>query len=291
MSCTFEDTQFDADGVTLRGWIVRPRSTETTPVVVMSHGFSALKEMSLDRYAEVFSAAGLTCLVYDHRNLGASDGEPRGEIDPWRQISDMRDAITHAQSIPGVNAERVGLWGTSYSGGHSLVVSAIDRRVKCVVFQAGTIDSYEAVHRRLGDSAIAELRDRAYADRRARMAGAKPEYVRVAEPGSESYAYLVETFPNSTYDNSVTLRSRETALGYRPGDYVPCIAPTPLLMIVAGKDAQTPPDLQIDAYAQAGEPKRLVVLQDARHYDVYTSEFDRTSTAARDWFVQHLTAN
>jgi len=48
----------------------------------MAHGFSAVKEMYLDAFAEVFAAAGLNALVFDNRNFGASDGEPRQEIDP-----------------------------------------------------------------------------------------------------------------------------------------------------------------------------------------------------------------
>ncbi len=82
------DVEFKAeDGVTLRGWRYRPANgSGPWPTIVMAHGFSAVKEMYLDRFAEVFAAAGLAALVFDNRNFGASDGEPRQEIDPWRQI-------------------------------------------------------------------------------------------------------------------------------------------------------------------------------------------------------------
>ena len=72
-----EDIAFDANGTALRGWLYLPEgATRRCPAVVMAHGFSALKEMGLDDYAEVFAAAGLACLVYDQRNFGASDGTP-----------------------------------------------------------------------------------------------------------------------------------------------------------------------------------------------------------------------
>lgn len=283
-----EDITFEAGGISLRGWLYRPAGEDPAPVVVMSHGFSALKEMDLDRYAEVFCDAGLACVVYDHRNLGASDGEPRNEINPWQQIADMREAITFASSIPGIDPERIGLWGTSYSGGHSLVVAAIDRRVKCVVFQAGTIDSLTAALRRSGPEGIATLRNEAYADLASRASGSPPRYLPVANPGTDSYRYLVEAFPDAGYPNSVTLKSRELALGYRPGAYVDRIAPTPLLMIVAGQDEQTPADLQLEAFERAGTPKRLLLLEAARHYDVYKLYFNETSTAAREWLVEYL---
>jgi uncharacterized protein len=35
----------------------------------MAHGFSALKEMYLDRFAEVFAAAGLSSVMFDNRNF------------------------------------------------------------------------------------------------------------------------------------------------------------------------------------------------------------------------------
>jgi hypothetical protein len=66
----------------------------------MAHGFSAVKEMYLDRFAEAFAAAGLGALVFDNRNFGASDGLPRQEIDPWGQVSDYRDALTFAETVP-----------------------------------------------------------------------------------------------------------------------------------------------------------------------------------------------
>lgn len=285
---TRRDVAFDADGVTLRGWFYTPAGEGPHPVLVLSHGFSALKEMDLDRYAEVFAQAGFACLVYDHRNLGASDGWPRREIDPWRQVLDMRHAISFARSEPGVDPERLGLWGTSYSGGHALVVAATDRRVRCVVFQAGTIDSYAAVVRRLGESGIATLRRRCAEDFEARARGAAPAYIPVAEPGSDSYAYLVEAHPKAGYVNEVTLRSRDLALGYVPGAFVERIGPTPLLMIVADADAQTPADLQIAAFERAKEPKKLLVLKGAAHYEVYNARFAETSAAARDWFLRHL---
>ena len=78
-----QDVAFNAEGTTLRGWFYTPDSgAKPSPTIVMAHGFSAVKEMYLDSYAEVFAQAGLAVLVFDNRNFGASDGEPRQEIDP-----------------------------------------------------------------------------------------------------------------------------------------------------------------------------------------------------------------
>ena len=144
-----KDIEFSTDdGVTLRGWLYLPdRTSNPVPTIVMAHGFSAVKENYLDRFAEVFSGGGLGVLVFDNRNFGASDGEPRQEIDPWQQVRDYRDAITYACTLPKVDENRIGVWGSSYSGGHVLVVGAIDRRVKCVASQVPLISGHRNARR------------------------------------------------------------------------------------------------------------------------------------------------
>src|ERR671939_1186309 len=165
------DVEFNAEGTTLRGWLYRPDGDGSVPGVVMAHGFSAVKEMYLDDFAEVFAAAGLAVLLFDNRNFGASDGEPRQEIDPWAQVRDYRHAITYARTREEVDRERIGIWGSSYSGGHVLVVGAIDRRVRCVVSQVPLVSGHENARRLVRSDFIAATREAFDADREARFRG------------------------------------------------------------------------------------------------------------------------
>jgi len=101
--------------------------------------------MVADRYAEVFAQAGVSALLYDHRNLGISGGEPRQEINPWVQSRGYRDAITFASTLDHIDPDRIGIWGDSYSAGEVYLVAACDPRVKaivaqCPVFGAGPPD-------------------------------------------------------------------------------------------------------------------------------------------------------
>lgn len=150
---THEDIEFKtSDNVTLRGWFYKPAGDSTNlPCLVMSHGFTAVKEMDLDAFAEYFSSKlSLSCLVFDNRGFGESEvapGQHRNEIIPSVQCSDISDAITYAQSRPDINADRVGVWGSSYSGGHALYVGAVDRRVKAVLSQVPIVDGWETFHR------------------------------------------------------------------------------------------------------------------------------------------------
>ena len=100
----------------MRGWHYLPeKQTGKVPTIVMAHGFSAVKEMYLDRFADAFAAAEPRRLGIHTRNFGASDGEPRQEIDPWQQVSDYRDAITFAETLPETDPARIGIWGSSYA--------------------------------------------------------------------------------------------------------------------------------------------------------------------------------
>jgi fermentation-respiration switch protein FrsA (DUF1100 family) len=294
-----QDIEFDAEGTTLRGWLYVPdNASGPAPAIVMCHGYSAVKELFLDAFAEVFCEAGFCALVYDNRNLGASDGEPRQEIDPWAQVRDYRHAITFARTLDEVDSDRIGIWGSSYSGAHALVVGAIDRRVKCVVAQVPLISGHENARRLVRADLIKPTQDMFDADREARYRGDAPMMIPVVAPEGEPCALPTadsyEWFTTSGSDrapswiNECTLRSVEMFWEYEPGTYLPWISPTPLLMVVARGDHLTVSDLAIDAFERAREPKKLELLSGG-HFDAYIADFERSSGAARDWFVQHLT--
>src|SRR5487761_1763507 len=295
-----KDIEFNAEGVTLRGWLYTPaRAGAKVPAVVMAHGFSAVKEMYLDRFAECFAAAGLAALVFDNRNFGASDGEPRQEIDPWAQGRDYRHAITYASTLPEVDPARIGIWGSSYSGGHVLVVAAIDRRVKAVASQVPLVSGHDNVRALVRSDFIAGFREMFDADRLARFEGKPPAMVPVVDadplapsalPTPDSWQWFTETGKSRApaWRNEVTLRTVEMLGEYEPASYLPYISPTPLLMLVAVGDHLVPSELAIAAYDKAHEPKRLVILPGG-HFDAYVKGFDAASGAARDWFSLHLT--
>ena len=293
------DIEIDAEGIMLRGWLYLPEThNRPSPVVVLSHGFSAVKEMYLDRFAEAFAAAGLASVVFDHRNFGASDGEPRQEIDPWAQVRDYRHAVTWLSSQPELDANRVGAWGSSYSGGHVIAVGAIDRRWKCVVAQVPLVIGHDNARALVRADFIAGLRAAFDDDRAKRFRGEAPAMIKVVDadplapsalPTADSWAWFSETGKTRAplWRNEVTLRSVEMFTEYEPGAYLPFLAPTPLCMIVAVNDHLTPAELAIAAFDTAHESKRLVLLPGG-HFDAYVSGFDLAAAAAREWFLEHL---
>lgn len=123
-----------ADGTELSAWLYLPADAgPPRPAITMAHGSGATKEHGLDRYARAFADAGFVVLAHDHRTFGASGGQPRQDIDPWAQVDDWRRAINYLETRDAVDTARIGIWGTSYSGGHAIVLGATDRRIRAVV--------------------------------------------------------------------------------------------------------------------------------------------------------------
>lgn len=286
------DVEFASAGRLLRGWLVLPEADTPCAGVVMSSGFAGVKEGFVGNpFHRVVADAGLAVLLYDHANTGSSEGEPRQELDPMLQQEGYRDAITYLAARPEVDADRIGIWGTSYSGGHVLAVAESDPRVQCVVSQAMTISGHGNLLRRNGEEGYQTLR-RQWSEERRRLAnGEAPRTVPAFGPESESVRYQMARplGERQRWRNEVTVRTWEMYDDYEPAARIEQIAPTPLLMIVCLDDTMTPAADALDAYERAREPKQLVTVP-GTHYAVYGEQFGRASSAARDWFVEHLDA-
>jgi dienelactone hydrolase len=293
-----DDVEFDVEGgVTLRGWLFSPDSPGHHPAITMAHGYAGVKEHGLDRFARASAEDGFVVLVHDHRGFGASDGEPRQDVDPWRQIADWRRAISFLESRSQVDAERIGVWGTSYAGGHAIVLGATDRRLRCVVAQVPTINGYEQGLRRVAPDELAALEEILDEDERAQARGEPPRYQAIvsADPAvpaayraPDAIDFYLQPVPEGIFENKVTVRSTRAARMYEPGAWIGRVSPTPLMMVVALNDTIAVTDLALVAYECALEPKRLELVPGG-HFDPYLSSFPQSSSAARAWFREHLT--
>ncbi len=295
---------FTAHGDTaLRGIFYRPEGAVGVPGIVMAHGFSAVKEMGLLEFAEEFCAAGFAVLVYDHRNLGESAGEPRQEINPWAQARDYRYALSWLAERPEVDADRLAIWGSSFSGGEVIVVAAADERVKAVVANvplAGIpgVDysdahaAFEAIRDGLLDESGAGPADRL---------GPAASTIRVVDDGegdeptifpqSESREWFLHRGrrPGSTWRNHVTLRNAfDCDPVFDPGACIASLGSKPLLMVVATEDNLAATSIALEAFDRAAEPKRLELIE-GHHFDPYEGAgFEQAARAAREFLLEHL---
>jgi pimeloyl-ACP methyl ester carboxylesterase len=120
------DVEFQSEGTTVRGWLYVANESNRSPAVVLAGGWCYVREIVMPVYADAFAEAGINALIFDYRNLGVSDGDDRQHLDPWAQIRDYQNALSFLERHKTVDPDRLGVWGISYSGGHALVLAAID---------------------------------------------------------------------------------------------------------------------------------------------------------------------
>lgn len=137
---TRRDVDFESQGTRCAAWLYLPDGIAKPPVVVMAHGIGAERSFRLSAYAERFVAKGLAAFVFDYRSFGDSDGSPRNLISPRRHLQDWGSAITHVRSRTEIDARRIALWGTSFSGGHVLVTASRVPGLAAVVAQVPFVD-------------------------------------------------------------------------------------------------------------------------------------------------------
>ncbi|MFQ5878997.1 MAG: alpha/beta hydrolase [Dehalococcoidia bacterium] len=301
------DIEFKSGGETCRGWFYTPdQGAPPFPTVVMAGGWCYVKEIVMPHYADFFVRQGLAVLIFDYRTFGLSDGSPRQHINPYGQIEDYRNAITFVETLPEVDAERIGIWGISYSGGHVLIVGALDPRVKCIVSNLPVVDGYANQKRAHGEQRFARLLEAIMGDRRRRfqdennrayiaMSAPDPETTLCAWPFPEVYEVFsqLEKTEAPRHEHRSTLESVELLHSYTVFPYVGRIVNTPTLMIVAEGDNITLWDLEIEAFRQISAwQKRLFVVPKTTHMTLYSnrSKLEIAAEEAAKWFEEKLIA-
>jgi uncharacterized protein len=298
------DVEFASEGTACRGWLFQPEGQGPFPAVVLAGGWCYVRELVMPYYAQAFAAAGLAALVFDYRNLGVSDGEPRQHLDPWAQIRDYRSALSFLERRDDIAADRLGVWGISYSGGHALILGATDPRVKCLVSQIPVIDGYENMRRAHGSIGYRRLWQTILEDRALRYdkhgqrlhiphATADPAQDLGTWPFPETYHTFkaLQESEAPLYQNRSTVESVDLLLEYDVMPFVRRIYNTPSLMIVAEADDLTLWDLEIGAFnAIPAAKKKLVTLAHTTHMTLYSDQAKLEAAAlhATSWFAEHL---
>jgi fermentation-respiration switch protein FrsA (DUF1100 family) len=278
---TPETITLDSDGLRLEALYYRPEGEGPFPCVVMAGGWCYVKELAQPTYAAALAENGIAALIFDYRNFGGSEGEPRQHIDPNAQIADYRHALDHVETLPEVDAERLGVWGISYSGGHVLVLGAIDTRVKALCGIVPVTDGYENMRLAHGTLGFRRFRDAILDARRKRYASGEITYFphQPAEEGDLS----TWPFPKSkrtfaalrereapAYVGQATAESADLLMGYSVFPYLRRLLGKPTLLVIAEGDDHTHWDLAIRAFDEIpGERKELLVISNADHLTLY----------------------
>lgn len=299
-----EIVRFKSGGETLAGVLTRPEGvTGDTPLVIMAGGWCYTKEIVMPHYAKFFHEIGCATLRFDYRNFGESTGTPRQHIDPWEQIEDYRNALSYAETLPGIDRARTGIWGISYSGGHVMIVAALDKRPAFAISTVPVIDGRQTLRRVHGEARFAKLAQVMAEDRQRRYAGEASGMMRMSPEESDAET-TVWPFPHvwqgfkaikereaPLHEHINTIHSTELLFAYRVIPYAHEVYETPVMVALAHGDNITSEDLEIDAFNAVPNPeKKLVSVRGVNHMSIYTNveHLNKIAGVQRDWLKETL---
>jgi len=215
------DLEFPSGKGSCAGWVYRPQEDRSRPgpCVVMAHGFSLTRHDGLAAFAERLAGAGATVLVFDHRHLGDSPGEPRQHFSKPAQREDWRSAVAAARRLDGVDPAQIVLWGFSFSGGHAVETAVKDGRIAAVVILCPFVDGLARVLATPLPT-VAWILPRAMANRAGRVnripvTGLPGAKAAMALPG-EGDGFFAVVPPGSPWRNEITPGVFLTVALHRP---------------------------------------------------------------------------
>ncbi|MCJ1472176.1 hypothetical protein MMC13_000823 [Lambiella insularis] len=281
---------FLSDGLTIRGVLHLPDGGGPFPIVVLGHGLSGLKEWTLPEIAQALVQIGIAGLCFDYRNFGDSDGKPREEVAHYGRLQDWQDAISYTTSLPEIDSNRIGVWGTSLGGRDVLAIAGFDRRIKSVVAQAPLIKWSPSSAARAGGYGddVERFQQDLGEDRKNRTLGHEPRYVPFVRPSGDDVkdAFIKQLNEAETrnYKGRVTFQTYQPTTLVDVTPFVELLAPTPVLFILAEQDALAG---QKEAYHAAKQPKSLVTIP-GNHFSPYMTSKPQSIKATTEWFSETL---
>ena len=290
LSFTFAEESFASGGVRCAARVYRPTSPDAAllPVIVMAHGFGAVRALRLYAYAERFAAAGYVVVAFDYRGFGDSEGQPRQLLDIKAQHADWRAALQFARDLPGATPDRVIAWGTSFAGGHVITLAGTGEPLAAIIAQVPHISGPAAV-RATGIRASLRLAPHGLRDQLRAWLHRTPVYVNSAGATGET---AVMTSPDAlagmerliadsglapdAYPTTVAARIVLRIGTYSPGRHANRIT-CPALVQIAEHDAVTPTHVALQAVHKMANP--TVHTYDCGHFDPYVEPLFATVVA------------
>jgi len=267
--------------------------------VIMAGGFAVTMGPGTDLFAKRFNAAGFTVLAFDYRHVGDSGGQPRQIQRIREQLADWQAAIAFAPTLPGVDPNRVAIWGFSLSGGHVLRVASRNPQLAAAIAQTPNADGPAATRnaaRHQKPLAVLRFTGRAILDAFGSVAGRQPLLVPLAaEPGTVALLTTPDALdggkaldPDNTYPDwqqEVAARSALRVGLYRPGRSASRVR-CPLLVLVCDEDQSALAEPGVRAAKRA--PRGELVRIPGGHYEPFLGGHEQAAEAELSFLRRHL---
>ncbi|MEN8230924.1 MAG: alpha/beta fold hydrolase, partial [Bacteroidota bacterium] len=277
--------------------------SKKSPVIIMAHGFTTtINGMTADIYAEKYKEAGYAVLLYDHRNLGISDGEPRQDVNFLVQSRGYIDCIDFAVNQPELDAKRIAVWGASLSARESFLVGSVDERVKAIVAMipafGSTIPEEDKDDKNYSFAKGVLLNDRIM-DISHTVIEQMP-IVSSDQIGTPSFLKEITAYRwfieyggrfGTHWNNVVSYSTIEMPDQFHTGQFAPQIK-SPILMIVATNDEMNgaDPEVTYEVFQMIRQPKEWIDI-DGGHFGLlhYPGPlFDKSSQAQIKFLNKYL---
>ena len=288
-----KDIVFYSEGAKIAGHLYLPESFDAGrryPALVLCHGFAGIKEALLPPFAEGFSKNGFVVLTFDYRGFGGSEGE-RGWLIPSLQVKDIRNAITYMETLPEIDPEKIALWGSSFGGANAICVTAADKRVKAVIAQL-TFGSGERVvtgglkpeEKEKLFATLSKISQRLVKQNKNMMMSLNQ--ILSDADSEEFFGKIIAEHPKINV--KIPFLFVKESIEYKPEDVIGKIT-VPVMILGAEKDIVNPPAESKILFEKANEPKELVMIKDATHYQVYSgAKFEEAFKAEMEFFKKYL---
>ncbi|HIM78928.1 MAG TPA: alpha/beta fold hydrolase [Dehalococcoidia bacterium] len=287
--------EFYSEGFKLVGDIYVPDglpSGEQRAAVLLCHGYTGVKDLYLPDNAKTLNDAGYVVMTFDYKGWGESEGT-RSRLAPYSRVADVQAAMTYLGMQPEADADRIGLYGTSYGGATVSWTGAVDQRAKCIVSVVGIGHGARWMSRVRRVDEWFDLQERSKEDREKRASTGESEYVDRSEillPDRQSAELAAAARRNNPAAvGTIPLEYVDDTIGFNPEWIVDKISPRPILFITSDNDRLVLPEESEQLYAHAGDPKKLVVLKGYGHYEVYSEPaFSEVMAATLEWYGVYL---
>jgi dipeptidyl aminopeptidase/acylaminoacyl peptidase len=287
--------EFYSEGFKLVGDVYVPDglpSGEQRASVLLCHGYTGVKDLYLPDNAKTLNDAGYVVMTFDYKGWGESEGT-RSRLAPYSRVADVQAAMTFLSIQPEADADRIGLYGTSYGGATVAWTGAVDQRAKCIVSVVGIGNGARWMSRVRRVDEWFDLKERSKEDREKRAITGQSEYVDRSEillPDRQSAELAAAARRNNPAAvGTIPLEYVDDTIGFNPEWIVDKISPRPILFITSDDDRLVLPEESEQLYAHAKEPKKLVILKGYGHYEVYTEPaFGEVMAATLEWYGEYL---
>jgi alpha/beta superfamily hydrolase len=279
-------------GLRLQGVLARPDKFGQKAGIVLCQAGTGTSEAFLPEVSARLVEKGYAVLRFNYQGVGSSEGS-KCELMPMNQVEDIQNAITFMQQQEDVDSERIGLWGLSSGAANVSYTAGVDLRVKCMVSVSG-----------IGDMGRWFKAMRRYWEWKEFLGCLEQDQKHFKDTGESKRVLtseIVLPVPSSGMDtlplpknpaaqkNELTLASVRAMIDFKPERVVQSIAPRAAMWIYTTEDTVIPIEESQSMYQKADEPKKLIVLEGYKHYELYQGNgFEAVMNHSTGWFDAHL---